>query len=115
MDIWTILRTIVELVVIPMFLWYVQKQMKARDDKRDAEYTARKAEAEKIQKKNTDIQFLMMERIDSLSDLTQMMARKLHDAGIINGDLEHMNQKYAGLNSDYEKSIKSLALEVLNK
>lgn len=104
MNIWSILRTIVELVVVPLFLYYIQRQIKARDDN----------QAEQ-QKKNTDIQFLMMERIDSLSDLTQMMAKKLHDAGVINGDLEHMNQKYAGLNSDYEKSIKALAVKVLNK
>lgn len=115
MNIWSILRTIVELVVVPMFLYYIQRQIKARDDKRQAEYHASKLYQAEQQKKNTDIQFLMMERIDSLSDLTQMMAKKLHDAGIINGDLDHMNQKYEGLNSDYERSIKNLALKVLNK
>ena len=57
----------------------------------------------------------MMERIDSLSDMTQLMARKLHDAGIINGDLEDMNQKYQGLNNNYERELKRLALDVLNK
>ena len=72
-------------------------------------------EQEEQIKKNTDIQFLMMERIDSLSDMTQLMARKLHDAGIINGDLEDMNQKYQGLNNNYERELKRLALDVLNK
>jgi len=115
MSIWSILRTIVELVVIPLFLFYIQRQIKSRDDKREAEYHANKLAQAEQQKKNTDIQFLMMQRIDSLSDLTQMMAKKLHDAGVINGDLEHMNQKYDGLNTDYEKSIKTLALKVLNK
>lgn len=112
---WPIAWDIIKVAVLPLCIWYFQKQVNIRDDRREREYTTRKQEMDTQQQKNTEIQFLMMERIDSLSDLTQMMAKKLHDAGIINGDLEHMNQKYEGLNSDYEKSIKSLALKVLNK
>ena len=93
---------VLKVAVIPLCIWYFE------DDERKKIYEAQ-------QKKNTDVQFLMMERIDSLSDMTQMMARKLHDAGIINGDLEDMHRKYEGLNNEYEKNIKSLALKVLNK
>ena len=57
----------------------------------------------------------MMDRIDSLSEMTQLMAKKLHDAGIINGDLEIMQNKYSGLNAEYEKTLRHLATEVLNK
>lgn len=113
--VWPILWEIVKLAVVPLCLWLFQRQVAKRDNHRENEYSMRKRELDAQQKKNTEIQFLMMERIDSLSDLTQMMAKKLHDAGIINGDLEHMKEKYEGLNSDYEKSIKNLALKVLNK
>lgn len=113
--VWPVLWEAVKIAIIPLCLWYFQRRITQRDDRRESEYTERRKQLDAQQKKNTEIQFLMMERIDSLSDLTQMMAKKLHDAGIINGDLDHMNQKYEGLNSDYERSIKSLALKVLNK
>ena len=106
---------VIKVAVVPLCIWYFQRYTEKQDAKNEAEYTARKREMDEQQKTNTDIQFLMMERIDSLSDMTQMMAKKLHDAGIINGDLEEMNQKYAGLNSEYEQSIRGLALKVLNK
>ena len=122
MDVWQISWELIKLAVLPLCLYYFQRmqnrrdaEAKARDAKREKEFAERKRELEEQQKKNTEIQFLMMERMDSVCDMTQMMAKKLHDAGIINGDLEEMNQKYAGLNSQYESSIKSLALKVLNK
>ena len=58
---------------------------------------------------------LMMSRMDSVSDMTHLMAKKLHDAGIINGDLKELDEKYKELDSKYDKNIKKLALEVLNK
>lgn len=58
---------------------------------------------------------LMMSRMDNVSDMTHLMAKKLHDAGIINGDLKELNDKYKELDSKYDKNIKKLALEVLNK
>lgn len=112
---WSILWDVIKVIVVPLCIWYLQKQYDKRDAKVHAEYEKRKKELDEAQKKSEHIQFLMMERIDSLSDMTQMMAKKLHDAGIINGDLEEIHKKYEGLNADYEKSIKSLALEVLNK
>ena len=111
----TILWEILRVAIIPVCIWFFERRISAREDKMERLNTERKKEIEVAQQKNTEIQFLMMERIDSLSDMTQMMARKLHDAGIINGDLEEMHRKYEGLNSEYEKNIKSLALKVLNK
>ncbi len=58
---------------------------------------------------------LMMSRMDNVSDMTHLMAKKLHDAGIINGDLKELDEKYKELDSNYDKNIKKLALEVLNK
>ena len=58
---------------------------------------------------------LMMSRMDNVSDMTHLMAKKLHDAGIINGDLKELDEKYKHLDSQYDKNIKKLALEVLNK
>lgn len=110
-----VLWEIIRVVIIPVCIWFFEKRIQARDDRLERINSERKKEIEAAQKKNTEIQFLMMERIDSLSDMTQMMARKLHDAGIINGDLEEMHRKYEGLNSEYEKNIKSLALKVLNR
>jgi hypothetical protein len=104
----TIAWEILKVAVIPVCIWYFETRLQSQDNERRKIYEAQ-------QKKNTDIQFLMMERIDSLSDMTQMMARKLHDAGIINGDLEEMHRKYEGLNTEYERNIKTLALKVLNK
>lgn len=112
---WPIAWEVIKVAVVPFCLWLFQRQISKLDERRESEYTKRKKQMDAQQEKSTEIQFLMMERIDSLSDMTQMMAKKLHDAGIINGDLEEMNQKYAGLNSEYEQSIRSLALKVLNK
>ena len=60
-------------------------------------------------------EFLMMTRIDALADMTHLMANKLHDAGVINGDLEELNAKYQELDDKYQKNLKHLALEVLKK
>ena len=111
----SILWEILKVAIIPVCIWYFERQIQAREDRMETLNIERRKAFDAQQKKNTEIQFLMMERIDSLSDMTQMMAKKLHDAGIINGDLEEMHKKYAGLNSEYEKNIKSLALKVLNK
>lgn len=112
---WSIVWEVIKVAVVPLCIWYFQRYTEKQDAKKEAEYIARKRAMDEQQKTNTDIQFLMMERMDNLSEMTHLMAKKLHDAGIINGDLEELNQKYKGLNSEYEKSIKSLALQVLNQ
>ena len=112
---WSVLWDVIKVAIIPLTIWYFQEQVELRDNRREAEYSARKHEQDEQQKRNVETQFLMMDRIDSLSDMTQLMAKKLHDAGIINGDLEVMHNKYQGLNDEYEKTLKHLATEGLNK
>lgn len=60
-------------------------------------------------------QLLMMDRVDNSAKMTHMMAQKLHDAGIINGDLKEMDEENKRLNKKYEENMKQLAFEVLNK
>ena len=56
-----------------------------------------------------------MSRIDNTAEMTHMMARKLHDAGVINGDLQELDAKYKELNEKYDNHMRKLAIEVLNK
>ena len=67
---------------------------------------------EKLRDEN---QLLMMSRIDNTADMTHMMATKLHDAGIINGGLKELDDKYRELNEEYGANLRRLALEVLNR
>lgn len=112
---WSVLWDILKVAIIPVAIWYVQRQITTRDERREREYADRKREIDAQNKKAEEMQFLMMERIDNLSDTTHLMAKKLHDAGIINGDLEELDDKYKGLDAQYHESLKRLALEVLNK
>ena len=41
------------------------------------------------------------------------MAVKMHDAGIINGDLKELDEENKKLNEKYNENIKKLAMEVL--
>ena len=70
---------------------------------------------ERREKLRDDNMFLMMERVDNCAEMTHMMAKKLHDAGIINGDLQELDDKNKELNGKYNDHLRSLALEVLNK
>lgn len=76
-------------------------------DKHYAEVDAR----EKIRDEN---QLLMMARVDNCAEMTHLTARKLHDAGIINGDLDALDRKNKELNERYENHMRTLALKVLN-
>ena len=73
---------------------------------------AKQDQREKLRSEN---QLLMMSLIDKQSDMVHLMATKLHDSGIINGDLGELDRKYKELYSQYNENIKSLALEVLKK
>lgn len=73
------------------------------------------AKQDKQEKLRNENQFLMMSRIDSLADMTNLMAKKLHDAGIINGDLEELNQKYKNINEKYNDHMRDLANEYLKR
>lgn len=57
----------------------------------------------------------MMIKMDKLGDLTVLMAKRLHDVGIINGDLEEVKNDYKAADDAYDKNIKKLAAEVLRK
>lgn len=63
----------------------------------------------------TDETFLMMEKMDKMGALTVLMANKLHEAGIINGDLEELKKDYKAADEKYDKHIKQLAAEVLRR
>ena len=99
-----------KIAIIPLCIWYLQRQITKRDERREREYQERKREADAQAKQNSDIQFLMMQRLDKLSEMTHLMAKKLHDQGIINGDLEQLDTKYKELDDQYEKEVHRLAL-----
>lgn len=111
----SIIWEILKLCLIPLAIWYFEHQIQLRDEKRDREYRARKAEQQKAQDQNDDIQYLMMLRLDKVSDMTHLMAQKLHDKGVINGDLEKLDQKYQELDAEYEDEVKRLALIMKRK
>ena len=97
-------------VILPLCIWYFQRQITQRDERREREYSERKKELDKQAQDNVDIQFLMMQRMDKLSEMTHLMAQKLHDQGVINGDLEKLDKKYKELDENYESEVKRLAL-----
>jgi len=75
-------------------------------------------EFEKIdrqEKARDDNMFLLMSRVDNTAEMTHLMAKKLHDAGVINGDLGELEKKYKQLNDRYNDNLRSLAVSVLNK
>ena len=94
---------IIKIAVIPIAIWYFETR-------REREYNDRKKELTEQTQRNVDIQFLMMQRMDKLSEMTHLMAQKLHEKQIINGDLESLDQKYKELDDEYEKEVRRLAL-----
>lgn len=68
-----------------------------------------------LQKTKTESDFLLWTKIDKQGDLTVLMAKKMHDAGIINGDLDAVLQQYKEADAKYEDHIRHLAAEVLRK
>lgn len=73
------------------------------------------SQIDRWQQKKTDEAFLMMAKMDKMGDLTILMANKLHEAGIINGDLEELKKEYHVADAEYDKHIKMLAAEILKK
>jgi len=105
---------LVKIGILPVCIYLLERQISKRDDRREREYEARKEEQRRQQKQNADIQFLMMQRLDKLSEMVHLMAQKLHDQGVINGDLEKLDNKYKELDALYEEEVKRLAL-IANK
>ena len=73
------------------------------------------AEIDRREKLRDENQLLMMDRVDNSAQMTHLIAQKLHDAGIINGDLKELDEENKRLNRKYNENIKQLAFEVLNK
>lgn len=101
-----ILWEIIKVAVVPLGLYYIQRLITQRDEKREREDRERRRELDNQQK----LQFLMMRKQDKTSEMTHLMAQKLHDKGIINGDLEAIDRNYRELDAEYEKEVKRLAL-----
>lgn len=57
----------------------------------------------------------MWTKIEHMGNLIELMAAKLHEAGVINGDLEELKKDYKQASEDYDKHIRHLAAEVLRK
>ena len=105
-ELWQIIITAVSAsgVVSIIITTVIKKQL-------DKQYEAH----EKREKLRDENQFLMMERVDNCAEMTHLMAKKMHDAGIINGDLEELDSKNKKLNDKYNDHLRNLALEVLNR
>lgn len=58
---------------------------------------------------------LMMTKLDKLGDMTVLMANKLHEAGVINGDLEDLKQDYKKADDKYEDQLRKIAAEIKRK
>ena len=90
-------------------MYFVMTKIVARKmDKRYAE----EDERDRLVEENM---FLMMDRVDNAAEMTHMMAVKLHDAGVINGDLHALDEKNKELNEKYNDHLRSLALRVLSR
>lgn len=64
-------------------------------------------------KKTND--FLLWTKIDKLGQMTNLMANKLHEAGIINGDLKELYQEYRTADQKYNDNLKEMAAEIMRK
>lgn len=99
-----------KVLVFPVCLFLFERQISKRDSLREREHAERKREQERQQENNLRLQFLMMQRMDKISEMTHLMAKKLHDQGVINGDLEALDNKYRELDEEYEREVRRLAL-----
>ena len=68
-----------------------------------------------LQKAKSDNDFLLWAKIDKMGDLIELMAQKLHEAGVINGDLDKVKQEYKAAEDKYEDQLRALAAVVLRK
>lgn len=68
-----------------------------------------------LQKAKSDNDFLLWAKIDKMGDLIELMAQKLHEAGVINGDLDEVKREYRAAEDKYEDHLRNLAAVVLRK
>lgn len=95
----SILWDVCKVLIFPACIFYLQVSQAKRDKQRDEK-----------QENQQKLQFLMMRKLDKTSEMTHLMAQKLHDKGIINGDLETLDRNYRELDAEYEEEVRRLAL-----
>lgn len=63
---------------------------------------------ERREKDRARLEKIMICRTDKMSGMVELMADKLHERGIINGDLEALRQAYAVTDREYEEYLREL-------
>ena len=59
-------------------------------------------------KQQQKLEKILVTKLDKLSVIVELMARKLHDAGVINGDLEKVQKDYAEIDEMYDEFIRDI-------
>lgn len=54
---------------------------------------------------------LLLKKIDKLAELVELMARKLHDAGVINGDLERIRSSYKTVDEEFDQYMNEVVVK----
>lgn len=65
-------------------------------------------EMERREADRARLEKIMICRTDKMSGMVELMADKLHEHGIINGDLEALRQAYAATDREYEEYLREL-------
>ena len=63
-------------------------------------------EMERRDKDRARLEKIMLCRTDKMHEMVELMATKLHDKGIINGDLAELRQKYEATDREYEEYLR---------
>ncbi len=63
---------------------------------------------ENQKKQQQKLEKILVTKLDKLSVIVELMARKLHDAGVINGDLEKVQKDYAEIDEMYDEFIRDI-------
>lgn len=63
---------------------------------------------ENQKKQQQKLEKILVTRLDKLSVFVELMAQKLHDAGVINGDLEKVRSDYAEIDEMYDEFIRDI-------
>lgn len=65
-------------------------------------------EIELREKNRARLEKIMILRADKMSEMVELMAKKLHDGGIINGDLAELEHSFLLVDKDYEDYLRDL-------
>lgn len=63
-------------------------------------------EMEKRDRDRARLEKIMLCRTDKMHEMVLLMADKLHDKGIINGDLAELQQRYEATDREYEEYLR---------